>query len=49
MYPAANDKYAIVMFCIAKRDELDKPRFVTYCRPRNLAFYNKQTPLPNID
>jgi hypothetical protein len=49
MYPAPNDKNAVVMFCVAKRDQPDKPRFVTDCRLRNLAVYKKQTPLPNID
>lgn len=37
------------MFCIAKRDQLDKLRFVTDCHLRNLVIYKKQTPLPNID
>ena len=49
MYPASKDKNAVVMFCVAKRDQPDKPRFVTDCRLRNLAVYKKQTPLPNID
>ena len=47
--PAPNDKNAVVMFYIAKRDQPDKPRFVTGCRLRNLAVYKKQTQLPNID
>ena len=37
------------MFCVAKRDQPDKPRFVTDCRLRNPAVSKKQTPLPNID
>ena len=49
MYPAPNNKNTVVMFCVAKRDQADKPRFVTDCRLRNLAIYKKQTPLPNID
>ena len=49
MYPARNDKNAVVMFCIAKRDQPDQPRFVTDCRIRNLAVYKMQTPLRNID
>ena len=48
MYRAPNDKNAVVMFCIAKRDQPDKARFVTDCRLRNLGVYKKQTPLPNI-
>ena len=49
MYPALNNKNAVVMYCAAKRDQLDKPRVVTDCRLRNLAVYKKQTSLPNID
>ena len=37
------------MFCVAKRYQLDKPRFVTDCRLRNLAIYEKQTPFTTID
>ena len=37
------------MFCVTKRDQLDKSSFVTYCRLKNLAVYKKQTPLPNND
>ena len=47
--PTPNNKNAVVMFCIPKREEPDKPRFVTDCLLRNLAIYKKQTPLPNID
>ena len=49
MYPAVNNKNAVVMFCVAKRDQLYKPRFVTDCHLRNLAIYKKETSLPNID
>ena len=49
MYSAPNDKNAVVMFCVAKQDQPDKPRFVIDCCLRNLAVYKKQTPLPNID
>ena len=48
MYPAAKDKNAVVMFCVAKRDQPVKPRFMTDCRIRNLAVYKKQILLPNI-
>ena len=37
------------MFCIVKRDQPDKPGFVTDYRLRNLAVYKKHTPLPNIN
>ena len=49
MYPAPNDKHAVVMFCVAKQDQPDKPRFVKDYHLRNLAAYKKQAPLPNID
>ena len=49
MYPADNDKNAVVMCYVAKRDQPDILRFVTDCHLRNLAVYKKQTPLPNID
>ena len=49
MYPALKDKNAVVMFFVAKRDQTNKPRFVTDCRFRNLAVYQKHTPWPNID
>ena len=49
MYPAPNDKNTVVMFYIAKRDQPNKPRFVTDCHLRNLAIYKIQTPLSNID
>ena len=49
MYLASNDKNTVVMFCLAKRDQPDKPRFLTDCRISNVAVYKKQTPLPNID
>ena len=49
MYPSPNNKNTVVMFCIAKQDQADKPSFVTDCRLRNLAVYKKQTPLPNVD
>ena len=39
----------MVIFCVAKRDQPDKPRFVTDCRLRKQAVYKKQTPLLNID
>ena len=48
MYPADNDKNAVVMCYVAKRDQPDILRFVTDCHLRNLAVYKKQTPLPNI-
>ena len=48
-YPAPNNKNKVVMFCVAKRDQPDKPRFVTDCCLRNLAVYKKQIPLPNVD
>ena len=48
MYSAPYDKNADVMFCVAKRDQLNKPRYMTDCRLRNVAVYKKQTPLPNI-
>ena len=49
MYPSPNDKNAVVMFCVSKRVQPDKPRFVTNCRLRKLGGYKKQTPLSNID
>ena len=49
MYTAPNDKNAIVMFCVATRNQPDKARYVTDCCLKNLAIYKKQTPLPNID
>ena len=49
MYHAPNDKNAVVMFCVAKRGEPDKPRLVTDCLLRNLAVCKKKTRLPNID
>ena len=49
IYIAPNDKNTVVMFCVAKRDQPDEPRFVTDCHLRNLAGYKKQTPLPNTD
>ena len=49
MYSASNNKSAVVMFCVTKRDQPDKPRFVTDCRLRNLAVCKKQTPLHNMD
>ena len=49
IYGASNDKNAFDMFCVAKRDQPDKPRFVTDWRLRNLAIYKKQTPLANIN
>ena len=48
MYPASN-KNGVVMFCVAKGDQPDKPSFVTDYHLRNLGVYKKQTPLPNID
>ena len=48
MYASANNKNAVVVFCVAKRDQLGKPRFVTNCCPRNLPVCNKQTPLHKI-
>ena len=49
MYPTPYNKTAVVMFCVAKGDQLNKPRFVTDCGLKNLAVYKKQTPLHNID
>ena len=49
MYPATNNKDAVVMFCVAKPDQPAIPRFVTDCHVRNLAVYKKQMPLPNND
>ena len=49
MYPTSNDKNAVIMFCVAKRDQPNKPRFVTDCCLRNLGIYKNQTPLPNIN
>ena len=48
-YTATKDKNAVIMFCVAKRHQLDDPRFVIVFRLRNLAIYEKQTPLWNID
>ena len=48
MYPTPNDKNVVLMFSVANRDQLDKPRFVSDCGLRNLAIYKKQTPFPNI-
>ena len=49
MHVAPNDKIDVVMYCVVKLDQPDKPRFVTEWHLRNLAVYKKQTPLPNID
>ena len=49
LYLALNNKNAVVMFCIVKQDQPDKPRFVIDCRLRNLAVSEKQTALLNID
>ena len=49
MYHAPNYKNAVIICCVAKQDQLDKPWFVTDCRLRNLTVYKKQTPLLNID
>ena len=49
MYPALNYKNTVIMFCIAKLDLLNKSRFVTDCHLKNLAVYEKQTLLSNID
>ena len=49
MYAARNDKNAVVMFRVAKRDQPHKPRFVTDCRLTNIAVYKKQTTLPKIN
>ena len=49
MYLAPNDKNAVVMFSVAKRDQPDKPRFVTDCRLKNVTVYKKHTSLSNID
>ena len=49
MYTSLNDNNAIVVLCVANRDQLDKPRFVTDSRLKNLAVYKMQTQLPNID
>ena len=49
MYLAFKNKNAVVMFCLAKRDQPDKLKFVTDYRLRNLVFYKKQTPLFNFD
>ena len=48
MNPASNNKNAVVMFCVAKPDQPDKPRFVTDCPLRNLAVYKRHTLLHNI-
>ena len=37
------------MFCVSKRHQRDKPRFVTDCSLKNLAVYEEQILLPNID
>ena len=42
-YPASNDKNAVVMLYVAKRDQPNQPRVVTECRLSNLAIYKKQT------
>lgn len=49
MYAVSNDQNAVVMFCVAKQDQLDKPRFLTNCRLRIVAVYKKWTLLPNIE
>ena len=49
MYPAPNNLNIVIMFCVVKWDQLDKPRLVTNHRLRHLAVYKKETPLPNID
>lgn len=46
---ATNYKNALFIFYIAKRDQADKPRFVTDCWLRNLAVPKKHTSLPYID
>ena len=37
------------MFRVAKRDQLDKPRFVADCYLTNLAVGKQSTPLQDID
>ena len=49
MYPTTNIQNAVIMFCVVKRDQPNKARFVTDCCLKNLATYKKKTPLPNID
>ena len=49
MHPAPNNKNAVDMFCVAKRNQPDKPRLVTDCWLRNLAGCKKEIPLPNVD
>ena len=49
MYAASNDKDCVVMFYVANRDKPDKPSIVTSCQLGNLAIYQKQTPLRNIE
>ena len=49
MYSAPNKKSADIVFCAAKLDQSDEPRFVIDPRLRNLAVYKKQTLLLNID
>ena len=49
MCPAPNNKNAVVMFCVVKQYQADKPRFVRDCCLSNQAVYKKQTLLHNID
>ena len=39
MYPPPKDPNAVVMFCVAKWDELGKPKFVTDYHLMNLGLY----------
>ena len=49
IYSASNNLNTVVMFWVAKRDQLDKSMFVTNYPVRNLAVYKKQTLLRNIN
>ena len=49
MYHTTEKQKEVLMFYVAKQDLPDTLRFVTDCHLRNLAIYEKQTTLHNLD
>ena len=49
IYCTFNHQNTKLICSVAKRDQLEKPTFITDYWQRNPAVYKKQIPLPNID
>ena len=49
MYTTPNDQNGVIMFCVTKQDQPNKPRFITYCGLKKVVLYKKEILLPNTN